>query len=159
MAALLADRDALKKAEVTLSGLAVVFVLLVGSGFAYLALFDTKPPVSSTYVRTLNERGEPQTVFRAGDTMLVERDLCFSRDTTARFGRKLRTVDEPYLNVEVDTTVGYIKRGCVDNANVVQIPVRTPPRRYKFSVVMQYSNNPFQEGAVTLPEPEITVIR
>ena len=126
----------------------------------WLMYFDNSPPFSSTYVQTLNASGEAQTVFRPGDVFLVRRDLCFTRDAPVTMGRTLQSVDRAeYINVYINTSSGMIKKGCIPNANTLKIPEYTPPGKYKLSVIVQYSNNAFQNGAAELPAPTIDIVR
>ncbi len=125
----------------------------------WMMYVDTSPPFTSREVYTMNAYGERTNVFKAGETMLVHRDLCFLRDAPVTFGRSLSRYSPSAVNVNVNTTSGMLKKGCVQNFNVVQIPINTPPGHYRYSVVIQYSNNPLHNGVAELPAPLIEIVR
>lgn len=127
--------------------------------FSWWLYLDTAPPFTNQIVYTMNAKGEKTDTFRAGDTMLVYRDLCFLRDMPVTFGRSLRRLEPmPELNVSINQTQGQLKRGCVSNANTLIIPSNTLPGRWRFENVLRYSNNPFQEASVMLPPVEIIIV-
>lgn len=136
--------------------------LVLGSGalMAYWLYWDDKPPFRNDIVYTMDEQGRETTVFRAGQVMLVYRDLCFDRDLLVTFGRSLRRLEPPpQLNISINSTQGQVVAGCRNNANVIQIPMNTPPGHYQFEAVVRWSNNPLREDAVMLPAPKIEIIR
>lgn len=127
--------------------------------FAYWLYWDKAPPFTNSVVYTMDRFGNRTDHFRAGDTMLIYRDLCFTRDMAATFGRSLRRIDPlPELNVTINQTTGQLRRGCVANANTLRIPEITLPGRWRFENSMRWSNNPLHEGVAMLPPVEITVI-
>lgn len=149
-----------------LRSLIAVMVLLSGTlaiggslVLAYLMYFDTRSPFETHTVYTTNEAGDKTSRFRAGDVMLVHRDLCFLRPLPVTFGRTLRRQGDNPVNVDINTTSGVLKKGCVSNANVVRIPYATPPGTYDYVVTVQYSNNPFHDDATTMPVATIEVVR
>lgn len=142
--------------------LALFAAILVMGGSAMLAwmmYLDTKPPFTAGEVYTTDNNMQRTDRFRAGDVMLIHRELCFMRDTPVTFGRQLQRISPTPLNVAINTTSGQLRKGCVSNANVVRIPESTPPGTYKFMVTVRYSNNAFQDGAAQMPAPIIEIVR
>ena len=131
-----------------ISGLTSVF---------WMMYLDTAPPFVNKTVYTTNEAGIKQDVFRAGDVMFVHRDFCVTRETPITFGRSLVRLSDR-LNVNINATTDMLRMGCVSGPNALRIPPETPPGEYEFRNVVQFSNNPFQSGAVTLLAPRITVL-
>jgi hypothetical protein len=153
-------QEGLRQARVVVEFLSAGLLMLVATLFIWLAWFDDAPPFTTADVETRNLQGQAQSIFRAGETMLVHRELCFLRNMPVQYGRRLVSVDEPKINVFINSESTMLTKGCVDNANVIRIPDWTPTgRRYKFQVVMSYSNNAFQNAAVIFPEPIIEVIK
>lgn len=150
----------MRVAEGALNVSAVAFFALTFSCVLWLTRYDDAPPFTSTHVALTDSNDVAQSVFRPGDSMYVRRDLCFMRDTTVQFNRRFVSVGRtPEIIVNINTTSGLFKKGCVPNANVVRVPPETPPGRYAFDVVIQYSNNPLQRGAATLlPAPILTIV-
>ncbi len=120
---------------------------------------DTTLPFTSREVYTMNTLGERTNVFRPGDTMSIHRDLCFLRDAPVTFGRTLVRYSPSAVNVNINSTSNMLKKGCVQNYNVIQIPQNTPPGSYRYSVVIQYSNNPLHNGVAELPAPLMEIVR
>lgn len=138
-----------------------IALLLIGGGWGiFLAYFDTAVPFTSTYVITADANGNPSSVFRAGELMRVRRDLCFTRDAPVTMGRTLNRIapGREQLNIAINTTAGMLRRGCVPNANLVRIPDYTPPGRYEYRVIVQFSNNFMHAGSELLPVPIIEVV-
>jgi hypothetical protein len=161
MQELAVSRERLRRIDRLMAGIAVAFVYSMLIGLYYLMFVDTEPPFHNSAVITKNVNGEPQSVFRPGDTMRVQHDLCFDRDAPVTFGRSLSCVlpSGAKVNVNINTTSGMLRKGCVSNDNVLPIPSSTPaPATCRFTNVVQYSNNPFQNGAITLPEPVIEIV-
>ena len=138
---------------------ATAFVILGSGSLAWMMYGDIYPPVQSNAVYTMDANGNITDRFRAGDVMLVYRDLCFNRDAPVTFGRTLRRISPSPLNVSINTTSGMMMKGCVKNPNMIRIPLDTPPGLYEFSNIMQYSNNAFQSGAIELPVPTIEIVK
>lgn len=135
--------------------------LVIGAAclFGFWLYLDTQPPFTNQIVYTMDRFGNKTDHFRAGDTMLVYRDLCFTRDLPVTFGRSLRRLDpKPELNVTINQTTGQLRRGCVANANTLVIPAETLPGRYRFENVVRWANNPFTEQVAMLPPVEIVVL-
>lgn len=136
-------------------------ILTVGGAgmFSWMMYVDTAPPFVAGEVYTMNENMERTERFRAGDVMFVHRELCFLRDTPVTLGRTLVRIGSDPVNVAVNTTSGMLRKGCVENSNVVRIPYSTPPGKYRFVVTVRYSNNAFQDAATDMPAPIIEVVR
>ena len=150
----------LRMAKLSLEAFAILLAVSGVLWFVYLAYFDTAPPFTSTRVYLTDTREVISDKFKAGDTVFVYRDLCFDHDSPVRFGRSLQSIDRtPPLNISINSTNGMMKKGCVPNANVIQIPPHTPPGLYRYSAIAQYSNNAFHDGATELPAPVLEVVQ
>ena len=152
-------QDCLRKIVGVLACLSAILTAGAASGVAWMMFFDTAPPFTAGEVYTMNERLQRTDQFRAGDIMLIRRDLCFLRDTPVTFGRTLVSISPNPVNVNINSTSGMLRKGCVTNSNVVRIPDSTPAGTYKFIVTVRYSNNAFHDGATNMPAPIIEVTR
>ena len=143
-----------------LASMSALFVTCFIGYFVWMAYYDDAPPFTSTYVRVTDMNGVERTQFKAGEVMLVHRDLCFTKTLPVTIGRSLMRVDtgEP-VNVTIDMTSGIVKKGCVPNAKAVEIPDYTPAGMYRFVSVIQYSNNAFRNDAMEFPAPVIEIVR
>lgn len=152
-------KDRTHRAVVVLGGCALAFIALSPLWLAWLMYFDDAPPFTSPHVFLTDAAGNMQDRFKAGQIVVVYRDLCFDRDVSAQFGRSLQSVErEPEININIDSTNSMMLKGCVKNGNIIKIPDHTPPGLYRYRVVMQYSNNAFSNSAFILPMPTIEIV-
>ena len=159
MNALVRAHDGMRNAGTLLGLTSIVLFLLGAIWVAYQMYFDDSPPFTLGSVYTMDVNGNRTSVFHPGEIMLVHRDnLCFLRTTPVQYGRRLVSVDEPLINIFINSESTMIKKGCLNNANVIAIPPHTPTgRQYYFDVTLSYQNNAFQFGASKFPAPMIEV--
>ena len=142
-----------------LSLCATLFLIIGAGGMIWFMYFDIYPPVHSNAVYTMDAMGNRTDKFHAGDIMLVYRDLCFNRDVAVTFGRTLRRINPTPLNIAINTSSALMRKGCVKEPNTIVLPRESPIGIYEFSNVMRWSNNPFHDGAIELPTPEIEIVK
>jgi len=153
-------RERLRMSAMLIAWISIAVGLTATATLLYMMFLDTEPPFTNTEVATYDVHELPQTVFRPGDTMLVHRDLCFTRNVPMTMSRKLVRVENGSpLVIHLNETQGQRPPGCVHNANLLTIPANTPPGVYMFVNTVSYQNNPFQAGSAVLPSPRITVVK
>jgi len=139
---------------------ALLFGVVTAILLTYLALFDTEPPFTTSAVATFDTNERPTDTFRAGDTMLMQRDLCFVRDVPITMSRKLvRVSPKPEVIVFLNHTSNQQPPECVNNMNTVHLPSYMLPGVYEYVTTLSWQNNPFQTASAVLPKPRITVVK
>jgi hypothetical protein len=124
--------------------------------FGFWLLVDTASPIESKSVELLDEFGYPQTHFKRGALMAVDRENCTSRRVAVVVSRELIRGDGFAYVLPSGPYV--MDAGCQHTVNGVVIPNHVLPGKYEYWVTLQYSNNPLTSGQLLLKVPELTVL-
>lgn len=123
----------------------------------FFAFFDTAIPFTAGTAVLANAVGTETEKFKAGEVVLVKREVCATKTLAVDSGRRLvRLTDSAYFVLE--SAPGMMRQGCGTAITVIQLPVVLTPGRYRYSVIVQYSNNPFHSGVLELQSPELEIL-
>jgi hypothetical protein len=134
--------------------LSSLFVFLVIATFTSLVVYWKFIDVHSP----LQTRGAPVTrnpTLKAGDTLLIQRQVCFTRDAESRVARTFTNSMVYFLPVQDS----YNLKGCYTRTYSAHIPEELPPGDYAYEVKLFFKNNPITTVVDGLQSVPFTVVK
>ncbi len=138
------------------TAIATAAMIVTTSTAIYWTFFDTKSPVHSVSVTVKDALGNEAHVFRRGDTMLVNRENCTTKNVHLTVTRALVRGDG--VSYPMEPGFYTMEKGCETTERGVIIPRYIEPGKYEYWVTFAYENNAFYRGQLLLKVPTIEVL-
>jgi hypothetical protein len=138
------------------SYLTLVALLIVTGTLVYWSIFDTRPKIWSSNVRTFSGSDDISSAFRPGQVVYIERDFCATETMPALVSRRWTSADGKLIFLGTSGEQ-IVEQGCSTLRNPVVLPVIMPPGRYFYHTSASYDQNPLRRATVLFPLAEIVV--